>query len=675
MCFNVIIMNTSRETQFAVSYFASIRSKKTGNITLEEFIAGVRNGRWQLPTENYRLIKARRHEKEATRLKSLLPAITVACICNGGHQSENITALTGLIPIDLDHTDQRTEEVFNMVCRLPYVVAAMISVSGMGVKAMLRVQVERQEDYPFLFDEAARRIAHETGHAVDPSGRNINRLCFVSYHPGAYYHPQATPMVIKELGEAVFQKAVKDVSKKHIYTIGNRNNFIFALMCMLRRRKMDQNEARRWCQRSFELPQEELEVIVKNAYKSEGKQAVEEELKARRENNEEKRKETISQIEGFITNRYQLRYNVVTRQTEMCRTGGSQEFEPITDYEENSVLRELLRDGYKITAQLLHNILNSDLAQPYNPFIDYFDTLPPWDGTDYIARHAATVVTTQPHHWQTCFRKWLVAMAAGWIHPEVVNHTVLVLVGKQGIYKTTWCLSLLPPQLKRYCYSGVVDAHTRDGKFTLAQCGLVNFEEIENLSRKDLNTFKALVTQSVINERDFYGRNKEFMVRRASIIASGNNKEILTDMTGNRRWLCFEAMAIKHLQPHQINYQGIYSQVKAMLDDDFRYWFNYDEMEELDRQNIPFVLQSVEEEQLAVWFRKPAEGETGTYMTASQIMGRLTQWVHAPMNAVSIGRVLKATGYQSRIMHKKVRAYNVVERTPEEVKHQAPDGE
>ena len=46
--------------------------------------------------------------------------------------------------------------------------------------------------------------------------------------------------------------------------------------------------------------------------------------------------------------------------------------------------------------------------------------------------------------------KWFVAMVTSWIKDEVVNHQVLVLIGKQGIFKTTWLEHLIPPHLRAY---------------------------------------------------------------------------------------------------------------------------------------------------------------------------------------------------------------------------------
>ncbi|WP_232432746.1 virulence-associated E family protein [Parabacteroides distasonis] len=46
--------------------------------------------------------------------------------------------------------------------------------------------------------------------------------------------------------------------------------------------------------------------------------------------------------------------------------------------------------------------------------------------------------------WASCFKKWFVAMVASWMADEVTNHEILVLIGRQGIYKTTWIDRLMP---------------------------------------------------------------------------------------------------------------------------------------------------------------------------------------------------------------------------------------
>ena len=51
---------------------------------------------------------------------------------------------------------------------------------------------------------------------------------------------------------------------------------------------------------------------------------------------------------------------------------------------------------------------------------------------------------TKHELWRRCFCKWFIAMVASWLRDEAVNQQVLVLIGKQGIYKTTWLEHLAP---------------------------------------------------------------------------------------------------------------------------------------------------------------------------------------------------------------------------------------
>ena len=75
--------------------------------------------------------------------------------------------------------------------------------------------------------------------------------------------------------------------------------------------------------------------------------------------------------------------------------------------------------------------------------------------------------------------KWLVGMVAGWVDDSVVNNVILVLIGEQGSYKTTWFNYLLPPELRSYFYTKTnANRMGRDDLLTLAQYGLVCCEEL-----------------------------------------------------------------------------------------------------------------------------------------------------------------------------------------------------
>lgn len=137
-----------------------------------------------------------------------------------------------------------------------------------------------------------------------------------------------------------------------------------------------------------------------------------------------------------------------------------------------------------------------------------------------------------------CFRKWLVAMVASLLDKEVVNNVIMVLIGRQGIYKTTFFNYLLPEELRPYFYTKTnSDTMTKDDRLSLAEYAIICLEEIDSMRTPELNQLKALVTTKTINERAAYSRYKENRAHIASFCGTGNNMQFLTDQTGNRRWL------------------------------------------------------------------------------------------------------------------------------------------
>ena len=134
--------------------------------------------------------------------------------------------------------------------------------------------------------------------------------------------------------------------------------------------------------------------------------------------------------------------------------------------------------------------------------------LPPWtpEQGDAIMGLSLTVNVKGGSDEQLLFyeylRKWLVAMVASWVDEKVVNNVMLVLIGEQGVYKTTWFSRLLPPQLRDYFYtktnSGLV---SKDDLLVLAEYGLVCWEELDTMAPKELNKLKAAMTMPSINER------------------------------------------------------------------------------------------------------------------------------------------------------------------------------
>ena len=275
--------------------------------------------------------------------------------------------------------------------------------------------------------------------------------------------------------------------------------------------------------------------------------------------------------------------------------------------------------------------------------------------------------------WRACFKKWFVAMVASWMKDEVVNHTVLVLVGRQGIFKTTWLDNLIPPELRAYSsklpLSGQI---SKDDRLRLCENGMLNIDELDAICGREMNIVKSLLTSTDVNERAAYGRLKERRVRLASFCASTNKREFLTDITGNRRWLPFEVESIQNPFHTIIPYERLYAQAKALVEEGyFAYWFDMEEIEVLEQHNQQFRDESNEEQLLPILFDVPAEGK-GEFMTTAQISERLVTYgnIKKPMALNRLGMLLGTVGYSRvnrRIGGNKTRGWLVYQRDTDEI--------
>lgn len=275
--------------------------------------------------------------------------------------------------------------------------------------------------------------------------------------------------------------------------------------------------------------------------------------------------------------------------------------------------------------------------------------------------------------WRVCFKKWFVAMVASWMNDEVVNHQVLVLIGKQGIYKTTWLEHLIPPHLRAYaCKLANSTDLNKDERLRIAEFGLISLDEIDSMNNRELNQLKSVITATDVNERAAYAYTKERRVRLASFCASGNRRDFLTDITGNRRWLPFEVESIQNPFFTTLPYELMYAQAWALAQDPtFSYWFDLDEIAVLEEHNQHFRDESNEEQLLPILFDVPAEGR-GEFMTTAQISERLVTYgnIKKPMALSRLGMVLGAAGYRStrpKIGGRLIRGWLVYQRNTSEL--------
>ena len=388
---------------------------------------------------------------------------------------------------------------------------------------------------------------------------------------------------------------------------------------------------------------------------------------------------TVEDIRQFLSERVSLRYNVVTRRVEvhwLTDFGDAppelDDWEALTDRQVNSLWVEL-SEQKPVRVQDIFRVIESDYVAEYNPFAFYLERLPPWDGEqDHILGLSLSVNVKGDSDEQFLFaeylKKWLVGMVAAWMNPQVVNNVILVLIGPQGAYKTTWFNYLLPPELRRYFYTKTnASRMSKDDLLVLAQYGLVCCEELDTMRPAELNQMKAAVTMLSVDERAAYARYHEHRPHIASFCGTGNSLQFLSDPTGNRRWLPFEVESIEPPHDNPLDYRSIYSQAYALYRKGFRYWFTQPEIERLARHNQQFETPRLEVELISQYFRRPQGIEPGEFISVAMAMQIVGANITQKLSCVMIGRAFRELGFQSR-KSGSIRGYVVVRRSAEEMR-------
>ena len=377
----------------------------------------------------------------------------------------------------------------------------------------------------------------------------------------------------------------------------------------------------------------------------------------------------------FLNNRYNFRYNKVLGKLEF-KTLKATKWKPMTDFSENSILREILKAKVKCSINSLRNLLHSDYCQIYDPFVAYFENLTEnEDETDYIELLADTITTTRQDLWRICFKKWFVAMVACVLDEKQVNQTVIVFSGKQGLGKTTWIEKLMPKQLKEYIFSGTINPSNKDTLIHLAECMLINLDELENLNRSEIGSLKEIITKTHIRMRKAYGHNNENMPRRASFAGSVNTAQFLNDTTGSRRFLCFEVEHIEYT--HDIDINKVYAQALQLKEDGFRHWFNQEEIKEINANNEQYQIMSPEEELLLTWYEPTTKENANAFLKTTEIAVRLSIVANININDSTVnklGKALKKHGFL-RMAKNKTYVYAVKALDVDEVDRRAKEKE
>lgn len=251
----------------------------------------IKEGKYKQEVQQVTALASQGKKEEADKLKKQLLAFTPSAIFEGGRKLEYLKQYSQFIILDLDKlTPKQLQAAFGKAAAMSYTFCCFRSPSGNGLKILVEV-TSTQEHHEQAYKQVADHYEQQIGLPIDRSGKDITRLCFVSYDPQAHRNishekfpvhingtlqkPGQEPVAASQVKEPqeeqnqyalAFQMQVNFTNQKSQYGQYNRNNYIYLLASNCNRAGIPQQDTLQLCLQNFDLDATEVTASVQSAY-------------------------------------------------------------------------------------------------------------------------------------------------------------------------------------------------------------------------------------------------------------------------------------------------------------------------------------------------------------------------------------------------------------------------
>ena len=357
--------------------------------------------------------------------------------------------------------------------------------------------------------------------------------------------------------------------------------------------------------------------------------------------------DNIMSMIRFLCKKYDFRYNSVMKFTEYRpKDKDYWGFQPVDARVQKRMTLEVQLANIRVSIKDVRNYLESDLLSTYNPVENFlFKCMGKWDGKDHIRALARTVPTDNPH-WEDWFYTWFLAMVDQWrsySHRKYGNSVAPLLISKQGYNKSTFCRSLVPPELQWGYNDNLVLSEKRQVLQAMCQALLLNLDEFNQISPQVQQGFlKNIIQLPSVKMKPPYGSHVQEFPRMASFIATSNMEDILSDPSGNRRFLGVELTG--PIDVSQLpNYEQLYAQALSALQAGEKTYFDAEQTKLIMASNRKFEVISPVDQYFNLYFDLTDDVKQGEYLTAAEIFQELKSHIGSSVklsNLISFGRKL-----------------------------------
>ena len=686
-----------------ISHYKNIHDTQDTDIEFENFLEGVRSGRWQ----DIALEVRNAPNKEIKELKKKTAPLVTVSGSFAARKDDAIRKHSNLIAIDIDNLDDAVATK-NRIGADPYLLAAFISISGKGLCLIVKIDGTRHLD---AFNAIAAYLYNEYQLIVDQSGKNVSRARFISYDPALIQNPNAATfkkylpkkkeykqqkvVVIKtDFDSMIAQMDQKGLNlcedysdwiricyglvsefgeqgREHFHTLSATSSKYNSIDCDSQfdacLKNHNESKGKKSSigsiyylakQNGIDIYTEHSKAIMRHAtsQRAAGLSAdsIVKSLEVSGITPEESKEiveqivskdikyksESISTDIAAFVNTYDLRRNIITRKIELS-------YKAIDDSDINSIFLDSKAIFKESSKDLITSIIFSNRVQSYNPLHEFFESeLYEYNNDQWpnIQLLLSSIITdTQDADF--FILRWLLSVVASAYGNK--SELVLVFCGeKQGTGKTHWFRYLLPKKI-RYLYAeSKMDAGKDD---EILMCGrlIINDDEYGGKSKREEKRMKELTSKEFINVREPYGRVSVDLKRLAVFCGTSNEMQILSDPTGNRRIMPIHILGIDHDLYNQCDKEALWRELFCMFQRGAEYTILKEDIERLNTATEMYKLSTPEDDLISKKLTPGSSTGLGEWMTLTDIQQYLmadTKFNY--LNTQRIGSILTALGFK-----------------------------
>ena len=368
-------------------------------------------------------------------------------------------------------------------------------------------------------------------------------------------------------------------------------------------------------------------------------------------------RENIVNMMQLLKSRYDFRYNTVMKFVEyMPKDKGWYGYQPVDPRVQKRMTLEVQLADIRVSIKDVRNFLESDYIKNYNPIDEYlFQCYDKWDGKDHIRALARTVPTANPH-WADWFYTWFLGMIDQWrgySHRQYGNSVAPLLISKQGYNKSTFCRRLLPPELQWGYSDNLILSEKCQVYQAMAQFMVINLDEFNQISPQVQQGFlKNLIQLPTLKYKPPYGSHVMEFPRLASFIATSNMKDILSDPSGNRRFIGVELTGPIDVSVRP-NYQQLFAQALSALNNGEKSYFDAQQVKLIMKSNSQFEVIQPIDQYFLLYFELVEDEKEGEYLTAAEIFDYLKKQIGSSLKVNSLMGFGRKLANMSELKHKR----------------------